>query len=226
MIGEFKKDGFVIVDSVFSKEETAKLREITESFFSVSGNGFGNCDGVTQPGFIDFAHFSEMKNMIFSNPKILSTLKVVLGDEYRFCKHSDIAMNRQVGWHKDGLNGKYKIFEKTDPWKNNSDYRIVKTLIYLQDHADPSWQHALEVKKGSHLVNNLNDGESVFLRPALGSVIVFDQRLTHQARYKKINPNNRILITLGFGANNYYTDEFEQGTKARQDEQNMYRRQI
>jgi hypothetical protein len=223
---KYKKDGFFIVKRVFTLAEINHFRKITEDYFS-KGSGFSNSDGVTQPEFIsipELIHF----NKILETPKLITELTNILGD-YRFCKHSDLAMNRKVGWHKDGLNGKYKEFEKHGPWeKIEAPYKIAKVLIYLQDHTNESeWEHALSVKIGSHLVDNLVQGKDFNLRPSLGDIIIFDQRLTHQAKYNIKGKSNRILITLGFGQNdNTFTDEFEKGTLARQNEQNSLKKQI
>jgi hypothetical protein len=57
-----------------------------------------------------------------------------LGDNYRFCSHNDIGINRIVGYHKDKLNGIYAKYEKHNIWKkaeNGSEFKIVKVLVYL-----------------------------------------------------------------------------------------------
>ena len=66
------------------------------------------------------------------------------------------------------------------------------------------------------------------LHPRKGQVIIFEQRSTHRGGFggvrqptdaEDLRKADRILVSLGFGLENNYTDEFEEGTKARQRDQ-------
>ena len=107
---------------------------------------------------------------------------------------------------------------------------IVKALVYLQDHSDND--DALKLVPGSHWNSKLDaNGDSnghIQIRPELGDVLVFDQRITHQGQQDKArhaaardrDPYSRILVSYGFGLNNVFTDNFEHGTVLRQNDQN------
>jgi hypothetical protein len=58
------------------------------------------------------------------------------------------------------------------------------------------------------------------LKSNIGDVIIFDQRITHRGQEYQNNLNDRILISIGFGKNNIFTKEFEEGTIRRQYDQN------
>ena len=60
--------------------------------------------------------------------------------------------------------------------------------------------------------------KSIQLRPCIGDVIIFDQRITHCGAHSHVN-EPRILVSFGFGENNIFTDNFEMGTIKRQNDQ-------
>ena len=101
---------------------------------------------------------------------------------------------------------------------------ILKALIYLQDHTDND--HALQVIDGSHRIPRPKGKSSRQLRPRKGSVVFFEQRMTHRGQTESSllpeplpvagRSEPRVVITIGYGANNVYTDEFETGTRVRQ----------
>jgi len=98
-------------------------------------------------------------------------------------------------------------------------HSIVKVLIYLQDHSDDD--DAITIVPGSHRSPELSKAGAKTLRLAKGSVIIFEQRATHRGRSPldalrgALNPE-RVLVSLGYGRDNIYTDQFERGTRARQ----------
>ena len=160
-----------------------------------------------------------LQKLLLSEEKHIELLNKL--NDYRFCSHNDIGINRIVGWHKDKLNGNVEKYQVHYIWEDFEDnkFKIIKVLIYLQDHTNNN--DALKVIPGSHLTPeyNQNNINYVQLKPSLGDIIIFDQRITHRGMMNQtIYP--RILVSFGFGANNIFTDEFEKGTKVRQDYQN------
>lgn len=142
------------------------------------------------------------------------------GDNFRFCGLNDIGVNRIVGWHKGKLNDSYASYETTDIWsttESGEKHEILKVLIYLEDHANDS--DGLKVVPGSHLTRKVDPKGFIQLRPKLGDVIIFDQRITHRGMDRQL-PSPRILVSFGFGKNNIFTDNFEKGTIQRQNDQN------
>lgn len=143
---------------------------------------------------------------------------VFAGEPFRFCSHNDIGVSRGVGWHKDRLNGSYREHETVDLWSQSQGERheIVKVLVYLQDHSNND--DGLKLVPGSHLSRDIDTKKWIQLRPALGDVVIFDQRITHRGMEKQSRVP-RILVSFGFGKNNVFTDNFERGTRARQRDQ-------
>lgn len=213
----YRKNGFMILENVFEEKEINLFKKEIKNYVK-NNKTIKNAGGITIPDFIknkEFGLLSEVRN----NSKINNMLKEIFGENYRFCGHNDIGINRIVGWHKDKLNNKYSKYETVNIWeeKDGEKHEIVKVLLYLQDHSNNS--DGLKIVPKSHLVNNLNSGGFVQLKPKLGDVVIFDQRITHRGMEKQV-PMERILVSFGFGKNNIFTDNFEKGTVARQNEQN------
>jgi len=88
----------------------------------------------------------------------------------------------------------------------------------LEDHSCDD--NALQVVPGSHLEERVSTSSTLRLKPAFGDCIIFDQRITHRGMERAVKATDpRIMVTFGFGADNFFTDSFEAGTCARQDEQ-------
>jgi hypothetical protein len=147
---------------------------------------------------------------------------------FHLCMHNDIGINRIVNWHKDTLNNQYKIYQKKNIWLeyNNETHQIYKFLIYLQDHSNNL--DGLTLIEKSHLVPEIIiDNNKKYINSLVGDVIIFDQRITHRGQFQNYNyKTDRILISLGFGKNNIFTKEFEEGTIKRQNDQNMMIKKI
>ena len=213
----YRKNGFMVLENVFEEKEINLFKKEIKNYVK-NNKTIKNAGGITVPDFIknkEFSLLSEVRN----NIKINNKLKEIFGENYRFCGHNDIGINRIVGWHKDKLNNKYAKYETVNIWeeKDGEKHEIVKVLLYLQDHSNNN--DGLKIVPKSHLVNNLNSGSFVQLKPKLGDVVIFDQRITHRGMAKQVSME-RILVSFGFGKNNIFTDNFEKGTVARQNEQN------
>ena len=107
---------------------------------------------------IFFEKSNEFKKTIElkSHQKIKDKLQFLFkGNDYRFCQHNDIGINRIVGWHKDKLNGKYAKYETVNIWTNfnGENHEIYKVLIYLQDHSKNN--DGLQVVPYSHLTSSM-----------------------------------------------------------------------
>jgi hypothetical protein len=217
----FKQDlnnqGYFIVKNIFSKGEIDEFRnEIVE--YTNNNNTIQNAGGLTIPDFMRHKQLSKIAK-IKDNKKILKILDEIFDNNYRFCSHNDIGINRIVGWHKDKLNGEYTRYETIDIWNEykGEKHEIVKVLIYLQDHSKNN--DGLKIVPKSHIVKDINTENWVQLNPEIGDVIIFDQRITHRGMKKQVK-EPRILVSFGFGKNNIFTDNFEKGTIIRQNKQN------
>ena len=213
---ELKSQGYTIVKGLLSKDAIEAARAATLDYFE-NRPTLENANGKFLPDFLEVEELSAVA-ALREVPELLHILGECFdGKPYRFCGHCDIGVNRVVsGWHKDLLNGNFVHYQKHDPWatlEGGETYQIVKVAIYLEDHsADNS---ALQVVPGSHLRRDLGTVGAIRLQPALGDVIIFDQRITHRGMERQVE-GSRILISYGFGVENEFTDNFEAGTKARQ----------
>jgi hypothetical protein len=212
------RKGYIILKNIFSKEELLDCQDEINRFIK-NNNTMKNSGGIAIPDFIKkkgMEKTSELKN----NEKILEALRDIFnGDNFRFCSHNDIGINRVVGWHKDKLNGEVSKYETIDIWSehNGEKHEIVKVLIYLENH--DSNNDGLKLVPGSHLKRKIDPKGHIQLKPELGDVIIFDQRITHRGMAKQVR-YPRILVSFGFGKNNIFTDNFEKGTVVRQNSQN------
>jgi hypothetical protein len=216
---ELWKQGFVVAKGIFTPAEIAAARDAVVSYADTQPT-LTNANGKFLPDFLEIPELAAVAALQRS-----PTLKAALddcfqGQPYRFCGHSDIGINRVVsGWHKDILNGAYTHYMKTSPWSTGpagEQYRILKVGIYLEDHTDDP--NALQVVPGSHLHADMGTIGAVRLKPALGDCVIFDQRITHRGMERQVE-GSRIMVSLGYGVNNFYTDGFEAGTRSRQRDQ-------
>jgi hypothetical protein len=215
---EINKKGYLIINNVFTEEEINIFKnEILE--YIKNNKTIIDSSGITIPNFIKNNNLIKTAS-IKNNKIILNVLDKIFGkNKYRFCSHNDIGINRIVGWHKDKLNNKYSKYETINIWNkyNDEKHEIVKILIYLQDHSNNN--NALKLVPGSHLEQKINKNGWIQLKPKIGDIIIFDQRITHSGLDKQIK-ETRILVAFGFGKNNIFTDNFERGTIQRQNDQN------
>ena len=233
---QFHEEGYTIAENVFPSEEIDAIRANVLRLRKSEGMHFqlpwfvpSMFDpGVTIPNFMQRPNFQFMHHLVTS-PSLITALRGIYRDRpFRYCSHNDIGIDRIVGWHKDRLNNQYRHYQQLPLWENsNGTHMIVKTLIYLQDHTDDD--DALLLVPGSYLDPidpNLDAAHrgAIRLHPKKGDVVIFEQRATHRGReymlqdmFRSRSP--RILVSLGFGANNAFTDEFEAGTMKRQIDQ-------
>jgi len=214
----FNENGYVILNNIFDID---LLNQCKKEIINYKNNNklISNANGYT---IVDFVKNDNLKitSSLKDNIIINEILKDLFNtDDFRFCSHNDIGINRVVGWHKDKLNGKYSSYETINIWNEyeGEKHEIVKVLIYLQDHSNNN--DALKIIPKSHLNPKIEINNIIQLRPKLGDVIIFDQRITHSGMDNQIN-DDRILVAFGFGKNNIFTDNFEKGTIQRQNDQN------
>ena len=212
------KDGYCIIKNVFTKEDIEQFTNVVINYVK-NNKTIENAGGITIPDFIKMPQLKSLADII-NNTTINNVLHEIFnGNNYRFSSHNDIGINRIVSWHKDKLNGNYAKYETVDIWskENGEAHEIVKVLLYLQDHSNNN--DGLKVIPGSHLSRKINTRNVKQLKPSIGDVIIFDQRITHRGMDGQV-PHTRILLSFGFGKNNIFTDNFEKGTIKRQNDQN------
>jgi len=229
---QFHRDGYVIVDDVFPHELIDYWRQRILHLQSNESMQFkpwyvpsAADPGVTIPNFMMRPSFSFLHDLA-SSPPVLRVLRAVFGGgRFRYCSLNDIGIDRIVGWHKDVLNDQYKKYQTLPLWQKNppeGGHFIVKVNIYLQDHTDD--EGGLVLVPGSHRSPGLSTDGSITLHPKKGSLVIFEQRMTHRGRHwtpSRLlhNEPSRILLSLSYGRYNTFTDEFERGTRQRQADQ-------
>ena len=215
---QLQRDGYVILKAAFTAREISDCQEEVQQYVA-SNKTMGNAGGISIPDFVKKPALAQTAGLK-SKDKIQAALKDIFnGDDFRFCSHNDIGINRVVGWHKDKLNGPVAKYETVDIWSEHGADRheIVKVLVYLENHGADT--DGLKVVPGSHLTSKIDGRGHVQLTPELGDAVLFDQRITHRGMEKQVQ-YPRILISFGFGKNNIFTDNFEKGTVIRQNRQN------
>lgn len=224
--------GYIVVDNVFDPEELLEIRRailgpVLHGRQPLLG-GISQCGWGVIPNFIAYPLMQPARALLYE-PRIHAVLSRLFGsaDSYEHAELTGIGINRPSKWHKDILSGEYKEhYEKLPLWPGGSGdeaYLVVKVCIYLQDHSE---ELGLVVQPGTHgsseIDRRVKDG-GLRLKHALGSIVVFDQRITHRGPGHGFQPpvpgEHRVMISLSFGRRNQYTAEFANGTHARQSDQ-------
>lgn len=220
-----ENEGFVIIKQFFTPQEILYFRKIIYDFLTNNKlvNNYiktGKDRGKWCLGNI--TQYSELKSItnIINSQKMNEILNDIFqGSNYRFCKHSEFAFNQHRTWHKDKLNDQYSKYENKDIWSefNGEKQEIIKVAIYLQDHSNNN--DCLIVVPKSHHNRKIETEGAIQLKPNIGDIVIFDQRITHRGPEGNFK-YDRIMISFGFGKNNIFTDNFEKGTIERQNNQN------
>lgn len=217
---QYQKDGYFICEDVFSNAELDECAREIQTYVKENRSKVFVSEGISIPDFLG-RHHLPITHKLKESEKVHRALEVIFGgsEKYRFCGHNDIGVNRVVGWHKDKLNGDVEKYQVHNIWGEHEGekHEIVKVLTYLEDHSSDN--DGLKIVPGSHLKREINGAGAIQLRPKKGDVIIFDQRITHRGMERPCK-DSRILVSMGFGKKNIFTDEFEKGTMIRQNRQN------
>ena len=213
---ELNKKGCVIINNVFTEEQIEKMRNISLNYFS-QGGGFSSAGGKAKP---DWIKEEQLNNLlaVYDLEKMINLVSEYVGENVEFIGHNDLHLNRSVGWHKDQLNREARKFQINSPWENidGQTMKIFKVNVYLQDHSNNN--DGLTVRRSSHNFPEIKRGIVEQIKPKLGDIILFDQRITHKAQWS--GGYDRLLICVGFGVKNIFFDQFKKGTEFRQNKQN------
>ena len=220
---KLKEDGYIVIKKFYSISDIIKMRKIILYNMKIKGNMLNiDKNSGTKPNFLNDNDYKELIPILRLND-IHKLMKNIFKSPFHLCFHNDIGLNRVVHWHKDTLNNRYKIYQKKNVWTeyNNEKHEIYKFLIYLQDHINDN--NGLTVIEKSHNDPNINldSKNKKNINSSIGDIIIFDQRITHRGQFENNNLIDRILISIGFGKNNIFTKEFEEGTIIRQNDQNF-----
>jgi hypothetical protein len=149
------RDGYAIVEGLFTPAEIASLRETCDRFFATRPHMRSNL-GRNLPNAVQYVPDI---HWLYSHPRVIAAFREALGsDDVVFTRHCDIAQNRLSAWHKDtGHNPPYF----SGDFIHDDSCRVYKMAVYLEDHVDND--HGLWVRRGSHHIPNLESGEPLHL---------------------------------------------------------------
>lgn len=178
-VEHFKRNGYVIVKSVFSKDEVSSLRQKIEA---VKARALASNNYIPDPCHSqlvlilgDLPSNKELKEMdyVLFDERIISCVKQILGEKLVYFGDSSVQTGEgERGFHKDNVD-RYDI--KGADWQ--SDYTLIRVGIYLQDHTKLSGGLKLRVR--SHCYPSYHKGKAIDVKNELGDVVIWSLRTTH-----------------------------------------------
>jgi len=165
---QIKELGYAILPNVLTPGEVLHYRHLVRDHFITHGVIGKNCDKMER----DALHRAPFMRDLITHPRIVEVARALIGPKFVYAHHSDLQFNKITNWHKDNRGANDYIADAT-----GETYNIYKFAFYLEDHTHDD--HALAVIPKSHLSPNRSIASPVRLHPALGDMVVFDQRLTH-----------------------------------------------
>jgi hypothetical protein len=168
-----KNDGYTIVREAIDVGELGRLRLAVSRYLAQPGSAryvFGGRVKINP-----FAFEPEELRGVLANPTLGRALREIAGGPIKFARELGLAQNMLSNWHKD-MRGLVSDGNGEEPG-------VFKLLIYLQDHLGlDDDDFALKVRRGSHLIDDLEEGdeETLFIRS--GDAVIMDCRLTHRGQ--------------------------------------------
>ena len=237
---QLKEDGYVVIPALLSIDETLKYRDIIKDYFE-SGKNYSTYTNGGMGVSNSFGFIADLRTLL-SNKKITEVVSKICDHDLYYLHHCDAHYNRLSAWHKDSSHYVRNQWEERD---GDESFLLYKLALYLQDHSSDS--NALTVRAGSHMIDDLVSGKEVVLKPKLGDVILFDQRISHVGKQydlkdkivnrvfkfdqskrskaaalarKVFKEKDKFSIFWGVGQNNEFSKEFSKNIIARQNKQN------
>ena len=177
------RDGFVVIPNLLSIEEITKLRHLVADHTKTDmPNDYAY--GAKAQG--NAACVMPELGWLYYHPKVLSAMKDLLQtDNVMFTSHCDVHSGLLSGWHKDDGSNPRDIYDIEKLYFEEFTYgvddcRVYKMAIYLQDHFYNLG--GLRVRRNSHRLAGVDQGEELYLKTKVGDAIVFDVRLTHSGQ--------------------------------------------
>lgn len=218
----FDTEGFEIINGFLTKPEVDSFRDILDKFYENEKSYKTNGARIV-PGFAGQTPLLGPLNLLHETERMKATIQKFFKEDEKFIflGHSDLHQNQVTDWHRDTKDFMRGGGNERDIW--NTDFKVLKACILLQDHIDNDKGLWFEV--GSHL--NQKRGLRVPAKTESTDLIVFDQRILHRGqvgtpRYKEIFGQNRYLITYAFGLANRFSEIHIVGSGNRQREQRTY----
>ena len=219
---EYKKNGYIILKSIFNSNEIKIIREYIENKFELQKNP--NLRNITSDNIINDKNLFQ----IFFEKEIVNNLKIIFENDLTYIPDFVIQINSfgqknnsyKPGWHVDSAS------EKNATYLLNDDYDFAKMGIFLQDNTLdfgggillapkahkiyfkflPS-RLVLFIKKIQDKIFSKIRGKSILSEA--GDVIIFDSRIPHASALPNLNKNIKQSIEEknkidGLGDNSKY----------------------
>jgi hypothetical protein len=162
-------NGFCVFRSAIAPDQIQSLRLDLDNYFASAGHYKygGKC------AFRGMHLLEPVANLLSSNSLLDIVSTCSHPDAAVLTGECDILVNTAGGWHKDITKdmGLGDIYE-------DSDFRVFKAAIYLQDQAEGS-REVFKVKPGSHRCADARGVPTTSVPVQAGDVVVFDVRLDH-----------------------------------------------
>ena len=181
-VQKFRRDGYLIIRGVLSREEVAKLRQSAIRIAAeCKARGLVFKPAADEVCAVpDLATWDDV-GYLLSDARVLSIAKQLLNST-EVIYYSDSSLQVGAGgrgFHKDNT-------ERVDPshpdWQ--SDYTMLRFGVYLQDHVQHSG--GLKVRTGSHRHADVTTGRSVDVATRAGDVVVWRMTTTHSGNAVKM----------------------------------------
>ncbi|HLJ93372.1 MAG TPA: phytanoyl-CoA dioxygenase family protein [Gemmataceae bacterium] len=144
-IGQFDREGYLLVRNMLTPEQVAELRAFFRPKFNLPAED--RLPGDTEGGLVDiFSRYPSIRWLLF-HERLIELMKAFAGDDFLLMPESFAILNSFGRWHKD-----------TTPWEKKSGrkihwekgYRMIGFAFYLQDNTE-EYGGGLDVEPKSHL---------------------------------------------------------------------------
>jgi ectoine hydroxylase-related dioxygenase (phytanoyl-CoA dioxygenase family) len=219
---QFDRDGFVIVREVLTQDEVQKLRAL---FLGVFDGGVKYEGDATFVRHDICSRYPETRFLLW-HPKVVSTLREILGEDFVFLPEMSAHNAFFSNWHKDVDSPE----AAGKDWVWAPDYRMVEAAFYLQDNGDHGG--GLDIVPGSHRFHPTSWGERRkqkkmrrkdfhSIPSRAGDMVVFNFQADHRAtrpKQGKLEADKRKLaLFLACSANNEHAARYREFLEARDD---------
>ncbi len=207
---EFWTQGYGVWPGVFQPGEILRWRETLEAWRegNTTGRDMGSVGRVH--GWVDFPGLETLAIGILDHPNLRQVLETVVyprvpPEKVIFANQSTICQDCMVDWHKDYLIPPASRRLSQDywtPYPGHDHFRVVLTLVYLQDH---SVRRGPGVRPGTAGTPNFHasmiEAAPLDLSLPLGSLLVLDPRITHRGTLDQRGSGEppREVLTLAWG---------------------------
>lgn len=207
---DFWSHGFLVVPSVFSKDEVASMRNSVHRYVQGSASLMRPVGKWRLPEHaaytVDFGRDSGLRTMLdtyASSKRLHQRLSRVFGgtNSYRPFARTELSINRHLPYHRDVIHDSktspmWRFFDGHGPWDRSrldgEEQSVLVAVTYLQDHANDNKSLTVlpgtnkqsflwaKKKQGFLWATPVSDPQPRVLHPREGDVILLDFRTLHR----------------------------------------------